>query len=186
MLDLLVFKHTNNSRTSLRWKPYVKPTARHIPLSSSSCHTRRCHSSWPSAEIKRMYSRSVEHRHFLEAKALKLERFRSLFLDESIVAAAEAWTPRIVPSCIPVLEPEREHERPIRLVLPYSSKLVGLSAAIRRHYVEWQESFRLRQFPFVVQLSWARGGRPLWQLARMRVDPRLDEYRAFRSVGRGR
>ncbi len=186
MLDLLVFKHSTGGQTSLRWKPFVKPTARHIPLSSSSCHSWRCHNSWPVAEVKRMHSRSVEHRHFLEARASKLDRFRSFFLQESIVAAAEAWTPRIVPSCVSFVELERVYSRPIRLVLPYSSRLRGLSNAIARHDKEWQDSFCLRQFPFRIQLSWARGGRPLWQLARLRVDPHLEVYRAFRSVGRGR
>lgn len=60
MLDIQVFK-TQNGR--LLYRPFVKETARHIPLHSSSDHPTSVHHSWPVAEVARMWRRSVRPEH---------------------------------------------------------------------------------------------------------------------------
>lgn len=37
MLDVMVFKHHERGTVRLAWRPYIHPTARHVPLASSSC-----------------------------------------------------------------------------------------------------------------------------------------------------
>jgi hypothetical protein len=65
MLDLFVFKHLcGDGVHRLRCSPFVKPSARHIPLTPASCHAPSCHRAWPIAEVSRMHSRSFNYRHF--------------------------------------------------------------------------------------------------------------------------
>ncbi len=82
MLDLLVLKHEASSGVQMAWKPFVKPTARHVPLRVMSAQSMSCHRSWPRAEIQRMFSRSCFEHHFQEAKSAKLTRFGWFFLPE--------------------------------------------------------------------------------------------------------
>ena len=42
-LDLFVCKWFEHGQAHLRWRPYVKPTARHVPLSDESWHSFSTH-----------------------------------------------------------------------------------------------------------------------------------------------
>lgn len=46
-LDITVFKQSTVGVSKLMFKPFVKPTARHIPLAGDSMHPRATHRSWP-------------------------------------------------------------------------------------------------------------------------------------------
>ncbi len=81
MLDLFIFKLESTTGVSLAWKPFVKPTAVHVPLHSSSIHPRSTHTSWPVAEIARMYRRSLFVKDFTVAKTRMISRFRRFFLE---------------------------------------------------------------------------------------------------------
>ena len=58
MLDIEIYKSQRGANWILRHKPYVKPTARHIPLGSDSYHPRSVHQSWPRAEMLRLHKRA--------------------------------------------------------------------------------------------------------------------------------
>ena len=88
-LDLSIFRR-GHSR-SLCFRPFVKPTARHIPLASHSEHPWRVHASWPIAEMARMRSRSMLTADFVRFSRLKLARFAETFLDRGIIQACKRW-----------------------------------------------------------------------------------------------
>jgi hypothetical protein len=177
MLDLLVFKHTVDAVTQLAWKPYVKPTARHVPLSSSSCHSMSCHRSWPKAEIQRMFSRSCFDRDFQEAKEAKLERFRRFFLAEHVVRSAATWLPRYAPvSCSSCLVPN-VHVRVIRLVLPYTARWGGFVQKLRRLQDAYGPALAETGLTCRFEVSFASSSKPLSQLVKTRVQPSLHVFR---------
>ena len=76
MLDLFVFRSINvfESRR-LSFKPFIKPSAQHIPLGSDSEQPRHVHTSWPISEISRMHRLSQHPQGFKEFKQRKLARF---------------------------------------------------------------------------------------------------------------
>ena len=60
MLDLFVPKGERfREHGRLDWKPFIKPTARHVPLSQSSCHASCIHRSRPVAEMSKMHALSL-------------------------------------------------------------------------------------------------------------------------------
>ena len=113
----------------LDWRPFVKPTARHIPLTSSSSHAPAVHLSWPLAEIHRMFRLSLHHDDFEHFRKCKLDRYRQFHLDDKVVSACASWMPRI-PSTIacqsaPVCNSNTNDTYILRVVLPFHPALTG-------------------------------------------------------------
>jgi hypothetical protein len=177
-LDLFVFKASEHGAPHrLAWRPYVKPTARHVPLSSASCHPMSCHRSWPRAEIQRMFSRASFRADFECAKQQKLSRWRSFFLSPSVVASAAAWQPKILLRSCSVID--RPVVRIVRLVLPYSERWRGINSKLQALLRLWSAHLREGGFELRIGVTFARGARPLWQLVRARVAP---DMHVFSSV----
>jgi hypothetical protein len=155
----------------LDFSPYVKPTARHLPLSSDSCHPRSVHASWPVAECRRMFKRASCADLALAWVAAKISRWRHHLLDESILRRCE----RLV-CCMPsqvaksaVLElASRDcsvETTRVRLVLPFRPEFASLPGRLKAflatkngHYLQTIG----RQFD--VQICWCRAGRAMAQL----------------------
>ncbi len=77
MLDTFVFKGEGFELGGgfLSYRPYIKPTARHVPLSHHSLHSWSVHRSWPVSEIRRMHSLSMTSCQLEVFKVLKISRF---------------------------------------------------------------------------------------------------------------
>ena len=165
MLDLFIFKHVcKDGLYSVRFAPHIKATSRHIPLTSESCHSLQCHRSWPLGEIGRMYSRSFSIQHFRAFQARKISRFELFFLCPAVLESCRAWAPRICVPKDPSLESTRA--RVIRLVLPFSRRWNGLSRKLVQLHADWAESLRYLGVVFTTQVSFSRGSKPLWAMAR--------------------
>jgi hypothetical protein len=181
MLDLFVFKHEHHSCVQLAYKPYVKPTARHVVLSSTSAHSRSCHRSWPCAEIQRMHSRAAFSRDFEAAKQAKLERFRWFFLDPGIVSKACAWQPKGV--CVQIPGITKPPTRPVvRLILPWSCRWRGFVREFMQLTNEWKGHLDAIGWSFDFSISFASSGKPLKQMVNFRVEPSLHVFRKVAAI----
>lgn len=78
MLDLLAYKQKHR----IVRRPFVKPTARHVPLHPSSTHPRGVHGGWQGSEIRSMYEQSMAMQHYEHFRKLTLDSFRFFFTPE--------------------------------------------------------------------------------------------------------
>ncbi len=177
MLDMYVFKWFHR----LAWKPYVKASARHIPLSATSCHSPSCHRSWPVGKIRRMHSRSCIPRHFQSARQAKLDRFRHFFMDPSVWSMAANWAPPIAGITQWFPSPKLDPRKVIRVIFPFSRKWAGLSKKIRDLESSWLGLFRNAGLNLSVQVSFSNGGVPLWARLRSKVHPSLELLAMLRA-----
>ena len=94
MLDIFIYKGDRfHSSGRLDWRPFIKPTSRSVPLTSSSMHSRHIHQSWPVAEISRMHQLSLHQSDFDFFKQIKIDRFVAFGLDEQVVRHCREWQP---------------------------------------------------------------------------------------------
>ena len=165
MLDISIFKDCKDGVWSLSWKPYCKPTARHVPLHESSAHPVSIHSAWPVNEIQRAYKNSCRWSDFLSEKQRLISRFQKFFLHPRVIAACSAWTPRLASpwqNVVSVLPPDQL--RISRLILPYHPLLRGLRCIIR-DVTHIHQNAQHRKFG-PIELSFSKGGQnALTQLA---------------------
>jgi len=184
MLDLEVFKIRTGRRDRLAWRPYVKPTARHIALGPDSAHSKLCHMAWPRSEIRRMYDRATFRSDFEKARNDKISRFQWFFLSREALSAALTWAPKIIP-CSGVREaPVRI--KPVRLFLPFTSRWKGLAGKLKSLDEEWGYIFRRLGFVFRTQIAFCRGDMPLSAGVRFPVDANLDIFREVAQRSKGR
>lgn len=95
-LDFEIFKSDPNGPGILKFKPYVKPTARHIPLASDSYHPWGVHKSWPVAEMLGMSRRSSDVHLARAWQQAKIRKFLHFFIDARVVQVCKDWQP-----CVP-------------------------------------------------------------------------------------
>ena len=139
------------------YRPFVKPTSRHLPLGSDSEHPFFIHRAWPLAEIRRMKCRSLAYRDFLIFRALKISRFEEVFLDSGVTAGCKSWSPD-------QLRPAREDDtaRIIYLPVPWnpdSAYLINLF--VSRWNRTWAVRLRSIGVDIKLRVSWQLGGTPL-------------------------
>ena len=91
MLDVLLLKKDDAGVTTIGYKPYVKPTARHVPLHPDSTHEPSIHRSWPLGEVSRFYKTSSSRKYFDERKDIFIRRLRHNFFDQSVLNSCIAW-----------------------------------------------------------------------------------------------
>ena len=131
MLDIYVFKNRGSSR--LHWQPYIKPTARHVPLSDLSVHNSTIHKSWPVSEIRRMHKLSELESTFKEFKRAKIERFQKFFMRSDIIDSCENWNPPV--PCISFCRSEQltrgRDSNIARIILPFHPSLAKGANASR-------------------------------------------------------
>ena len=132
MLDVFLYKGGDFASASLlSHHPYIKPSAKHIPLSHTSIHNWSVHRSWPVSEIARMHELSLSKLHFEHFRSLKVARFRKFLMLESIVQQCLAWAkPKV-----------REARTPpavlLRIVNPFHPGLRHLGHSLRDVVQEW-------------------------------------------------
>ena len=81
MLELTMYNNFNPpAGWHLRYRPYAKPSARHVPL-NGSYHQAGQRAAWPEAEMARMQFRSFTSTQSYVARMLKLIRFQYFMVD---------------------------------------------------------------------------------------------------------
>ena len=94
MLDLLVYKNCNVcSSNRLSYQPYIKPSARHVPLAPTIEQHSHVHLGWPISEVRRMWKLFENVDHFREFRQLKVDRFRRFGIPDHILARCLDWAP---------------------------------------------------------------------------------------------
>ena len=129
MLDLFVFKSKDISLTCrMSFRPHIKASARHVPLSSESHHHRHVHLSWPISEVRRMHTLSNnDEETFQLFKDFKISRFQQFGMPASILSKCKSWSP---PSSrcestkhIICSMPSKSRRVPLRVIIPYHRTL---------------------------------------------------------------
>ena len=162
MLDVLIFKKKLGVSSSICWKPYTKPTARHLPLHPCSKHPRSTHMSWPIAECMRFVCTSFARGDFEIRKRAFVEKLRHHFFDSEIIQACINWKYPRVTGCFALQVQEQESRaRVVRLVLPYCPFLSkSLARVIRQVHSPSLWSY-LRMPEMNISISNATSGRNL-------------------------
>ena len=180
MLDLIVMR----SGSGLSHKPYIKPSARHIPLSPDSSHHPAIHSAWPIAEINRMRARSVKLSDFHHFRYIKVQRFGECFISPAVLEKCMRFTPKInmlnVVSCSDASQsnmvgaissancsdPVRHLYTPIHWNHTHGP---SLSKEIHKISDLWQQHLREKyHLNIAVKISWKNPGPPLFAIIRRR------------------
>ena len=169
MLDLLVTKVRTEGEYRLAWQPFVKATARHIPLGADSWHSTGVHRAWPRAEVNIMYNRSSTYAAFKKFKEMKLQRFRHHFLEPKAIQRAEAFDPLPLPPQRNSTSRKEESlegkpQRTIRIVLPFHPQLKGIPGRLQRTMTRWTSELERLGLFMHVQVSWCSGGKPLFAI----------------------
>ncbi len=139
-LDFFVHKANPHGPSHLVHRPHIKPTARHIPLSSASCQAPAVHRSWPRAEILRMHRRSSSLAVGRCWARRKVGRFKTFFMRPDIVRTCEtfrrcqdsqvAQTTRLArPTVL---------EWVVRAILPYRRELGNLPRRLEQLCCLWK------------------------------------------------
>ena len=162
MLDILVFKEGSR----LLFRPYIKPTAVHVPLHESSCHPASVHRSWPLSEIRRLKKRSVRRCDFVLAARKKVEKFQWHFMSPKVLRQVLAAVEN------PSLPPPRlaETKRTARLIVDFNPSFVPFSAIVKRCADRWSEVLSHLGLGIDIQVAFRSCNKPLLlQLRSLRV-----------------
>jgi hypothetical protein len=169
MLDCMIYKGPSFERSGfLDFCPYIKKTARHIPLCSRSNHPPAVHRSWPVSEIRRMKLLSLHRSVFEHFKFAKIARFTRFFMDPVTLRKCELWRGPIGKS---TKSPTRDKGagRVCRLIVPWHPALGGLGIKLRVLFEEWQPAIRMGSDGILClngQVAFSLSGRPLFSLVR--------------------
>ena len=125
MLDVCLFKERCGESSEICWKPWRKPTARHLPLHHSSEHLWSTHKAWPVGECRRFFG-ACKHCHFFEARRQEFtQHLQRHFFDPGVIQAVELWQPEIPSIFLQDQVVEQTCREVVWLVLPYSSALTS-------------------------------------------------------------
>jgi hypothetical protein len=145
----------------LQWQPYIKATARHLPLGSDSYHSWTCHRAWPRAEILRMHRRSSSCHLSKRWRQIKIDHFKRHMLHWRVIKDCSDWSPDIRS------EISRDFLRCesgpvasiIRLILPYRHEIADLGKKFSRFASAWVPYLKLETgIEFKPQVSWSSSG----------------------------
>ena len=126
-LDFFVYKSEPNSCGRLRHRVHVKPTARHVPLSSGSYHPRAIHCD--DAKTGKALQQQ------------KLERFRWFLLDPEVLELCKLYKAKAGSRTAQLADNPSESLVPMkicRLILPYRKELVSLPSELSLLWKQWQ------------------------------------------------
>ena len=160
-LDIEVMKYWPHGSfcPELRFQPYIKPTARHIPLHHDSVHPVAVHETWPLAEMRRMKARSFAFHAFRRFRDIKLQRWSHFFLDPVLLETCRKWSPPFFHS-VPM--PPAQTCLKARVVLPWHPALRGLAEKLRKLALRWNPYIGQDiGFEVQVQVAWSSGSKPL-------------------------
>ena len=94
-LDMFIEKVPFGATSRLCFRPFKKPSARHLPLSSTSCHPFRVHAAWPVNEMNRLFQGSFHGSDFAKAKQQMVRRFQHCMMHPQVVHNCIAWQPGV-------------------------------------------------------------------------------------------
>lgn len=165
MLDVRFYKGPRFQTTGcLDYSPYIKESARHVPLSGLSCHPPSVHDSWPRAEIARMHRLAYHKSSFEFFIAWKIKRFRSFFMHERRIRSCLDWKPtrrtsgKTGAGCM------------VRAFLPWHPALVGISSKLKKLAEAWNEELLFcssGSFSPSLQVAYSLAGKPLHAVCRL-------------------
>lgn len=158
-LDVYVSKRCDR----LIWRPYTKPTARHLALSSTSFHPPAVHKCWPINEMQRLWNNSCDHSAFVVARREKIARWRSLFMHPVIVRKCEAWSARCRTATHKEARPGAS--RCVRLITRYHPAVRRvIRSALTDSWNAWERVLRgVLPSELRVDVAYCSGGRHLIQ-----------------------
>ena len=166
MLDLSCFTRGRGSKCTgnLDFAPFIKPTARHVPLHTSSAHAPSVHAGWPCGEVCRMRRLSYHGFTFEFFRKLKVRRFAQFCLSPSVLRLCKSWRPPLgglKVSAGPVV-------RTLRVVLPWHPALIGLCTRLNLLLQERGDLAEGEAVPFLphAQVAFSRAAVPLHILCR--------------------
>ena len=140
-LDFEIYKSPPNGEGVIKFKPYVKKTARHLPLSSSSYHPANILRAWPLAEMSRMSRRSSDREAARVWQKAKIWKLQHHFFDSRVVALCKEWQPA-VPSVVARGFLANIHTAPrellVRLVLPLRREWSGIASKLKALSKQYQ------------------------------------------------
>ena len=163
MLDILIFE----CGSRLLYRPYIKPTAVHVPLHETSCHPASVHKSWPLSEIRRLKKRSLRRCDFVFVARQKVEKFQWHFMSppptlQRVRAAIE--NPGLPP---PRVAPVK---RIARLIVDFNPSFSSFSAIVKRCADRWSEVLEHLGLGIDIQVAFRSCNKPLLlQLRALRV-----------------
>jgi hypothetical protein len=134
MLDIWFYKGSDFARTGvLRHTAFVKPTARHIPLSSRSLHPWSVHQGWPITEVQRLHGLNSDLTGSRICRSRFIDKLKRFYIDESIITRASEWKPKLNS------EPKvKEKSVALRIVVGFHPCLRGLNAKLNAVVNEWR------------------------------------------------
>lgn len=157
MLDMLVRKRLYGQDCKIVWRPYVKPTALHLPLHHESLHIPATHVSWPIAEMRRLHQLSTFSHEFEHARNLKLARWSQFFLHSCVLESCKQWKPAVAPRAR--VAPS---VRTVRFILPHHPSMRSLQGPLKDLCAVWSSRVRHRfNFEVDISLTWRSAGVPL-------------------------
>ena len=117
--------------------PFIKPTAKHIPLGPHSQHAGFVHRSWPVGEIQRMRKLSMHDHTFEEYRDLKIARFVQFSLSHEVVESCRNWKPTTPSSICKSSLIKSANFNILRVVVPFNAYICRGMHAVK---VKIQES----------------------------------------------
>ncbi len=169
MLDSLVYVGPRFKASGiLDHAPYIKPTAVHVPLSSTSAHPRCIHENWPLGEVRRLRRLSLRDASFAYYRKKKLARWAYFFMDPEVLQKCATWQAPLIQqksakTCLGDV---------FRCVVRYHPGLAGLSRRLNNVCNSWQSilshvgGLRNRFANIRVQVSNRMAARQLFALVR--------------------
>ena len=155
-LDIFVYKPASFMGSGkLAWRPFIKASAQKLPLSHHSIHNPVIHTSWPLAEISRIYRRSWTEQVFSIAKSTLLEAFSRAFMHEDILCQVKNWKPHFSK----LRQDDTAKPGVVWIVVPYRPLIAKLSTrALGRLVHKWTVVNNVR-LQFIPKISWSKAGR---------------------------
>ncbi len=131
ILDMISRKLRDGAACKILRRPYVKPTARHLPLHHDSLHHPSVHISWPQAEMLRLYKPSSLCYDFERARDLKVARWAHDFTHDRMLQQRSERQPSHKKVT------QAAQHRTVRLIMPYHPGLKGLCVALKVIFDSW-------------------------------------------------
>ncbi len=165
-LDASIYKDPSFRETGrLDHSPFVKPAARHVPLSGRSSHPASVYRSWPVAEMCRLKRLRLHSTVFEYHRARKVNRFRAFYLDRAILTRCLQYRSRVVRES----RDKDPFEQLLRFVVWFHPGLRGLCSELNSVCRMWSPMIYAivgRDISFGAQVSFTCAGPPLHVVAR--------------------
>ena len=160
MLDIFISKEYRVENCVLRHCHYEKPSARHVPLHSSSFHPPHVHRSWPVTEVKRRHDHSCSQAAFLQHKLRYVNKLRHFAFPSRIVQSCEGWAPHSNGTL--QRRASKSDSIIVRVVVGFHRQVFGLQRLLNAVVDRWNPLLvQLCGKSVAVQVAFRNASRPL-------------------------